>query len=103
LKIAVARILCDGKRTRTRSFTEPLSHYLFDDRFGRPGKVEALVKYTRANFLTPMPHAASFAALNATLEQRCRDLPEGRGDDPVVTLSFRLGQNGNNSSHEPYT
>jgi transposase len=68
LKIAVARILGDGKRTRTRSFTELLSHYLFDDRFGRPGKgndkgkVEALVKYTRANFLTPMPHAASFAA-----------------------------------------
>ena len=63
LKIAVARILGDGKRTRTRAFTELLSHYLFDDRFGRPGKgndkgkVEALVKYTRANFLTPMPHA----------------------------------------------
>ena len=40
LKIAVARILGDGKRTRTRAFTELLSHYLFDDRFGRPGKGE---------------------------------------------------------------
>ena len=37
-KIAVARILGDGKRQRTRVFTELQSHYLFQDRFGRPGK-----------------------------------------------------------------
>jgi transposase len=37
-KIAVARILGDGKRQRTRAFTELQSHYLFEDRFGRPGK-----------------------------------------------------------------
>ena len=78
LKIAVARILADGKRQRTRAFTELVSHYLFQERFGRPGKgndkgkVEALVKYSRANFLTPVPHAASFDALNTTLEERCR-------------------------------
>lgn len=57
LKIAVSRILGDGKRQRTRAFTELVSHYLFQERFGRPGKgndkgkVEALVKYSRANFL----------------------------------------------------
>src|ERR1700732_1243728 len=57
LKIAVARILGDGKRQCTRAFTELVSHYLFQERFGRPGKgndkgkVEALVKYSRANFL----------------------------------------------------
>jgi hypothetical protein len=74
----VARTLGDGKRQRTRAFTELISHYLFQDRFGRPGKdndkgkVEALVKYSRANFLTPVPHAASFEALNAMLEERCR-------------------------------
>lgn len=96
LKIAVARILGDGKRTRTRSFTELLSHYLFDDRFGRPGKgndkgkVEALVKYTRANFLTPMPHAASFAALNATLEQRCRDRQTEHAGRHAETIAVRL-------------
>ena len=28
----------DGRRKRTRAFTELRSHYLFDDRFGRPGK-----------------------------------------------------------------
>ena len=37
-KRAVARILGDGKRQRTRVFTELQSHYLFEDRFGRPGK-----------------------------------------------------------------
>ena len=37
-KLAVARILGDGKRQRTRIFSELQSHYLFGDRFGRPGK-----------------------------------------------------------------
>lgn len=37
-KIAVARILGDGERQRTRVFSELQSHYLFEDRFGRPGK-----------------------------------------------------------------
>ena len=37
-KLAVARILSDGKRQRTRVFMELQSHYLFEDRFGRPGK-----------------------------------------------------------------
>ena len=50
-KIAVARILGEGKRQRTRVFSELQSHYLFTDRFGRPGKgndkgkVEGLVGY----------------------------------------------------------
>ena len=37
-KLAVARILGDGRRQRTRVFNELQSHYLFADRFGRPGK-----------------------------------------------------------------
>ena len=37
-RLAVARILGDGRRRRTRVFSELQSHYLFDDRFGRPGK-----------------------------------------------------------------
>ena len=37
-RIAVARILGDGQRKRTRVFSELVSHYLFEDRFGRPGK-----------------------------------------------------------------
>ena len=52
-RIAVARILGDGKRQRTRVFSELRSHYLFEDRFGRPGKgndkgkVEGIVGYCR--------------------------------------------------------
>jgi len=77
-KIAVARILGDGRRQRTRVFSELQSHYLFEDRFGRPGKgndkgkVEGLVGYCRRNFLVPMPRFETFDALNAHLEACCR-------------------------------
>ena len=70
-RLAVARILGDGRRQRTRVFTELQSHYLFEDRFGRPGKgndkgkVEGMVGYTRRNFLVPIPSFDSFDALNA--------------------------------------
>ena len=76
-RLAVAKIMGDGRRQRTRVFSELVSHYLFEDRFGRPGKgndkgkVEALVGYARRNFLVPAPSFASFAALNAYLEERC--------------------------------
>ena len=77
-KLAVARILGDGRRQRTRTFSELQSHYLFADRFGRPGKgndkgkVEGLVGYARCNFLVPLPRATSFAELNARLLECCR-------------------------------
>ena len=76
-KLAVARILGDGRRKRTRVFSELVSHYLFEDRFGRPGKgndkgkVEGLVGYVRRNFLVPAPSYPSFDALNSYLEERC--------------------------------
>jgi transposase len=76
--LAVARILGDGTRQRTRAFGELQSHYLFLDRFGRPGKgndkgkVEGLIGYIRRNFLVPMPGATSFAALNEKLLDDCR-------------------------------
>ena len=77
-KIAVARILGDGRRVRTRVFSELQSHYLFKDRFGRPGKgndkgkVEGLVGFARRNFMVPVPAFADFAALNAYLLESCR-------------------------------
>lgn len=77
-RIAVARILGDGKRKRTRVFTELQSHYLFEDRFGRPGKgndkgkVEGLVGYARRNFLVPIPVFENFEALNVWLLDCCR-------------------------------
>ena len=81
--IAVARILGDGRRQRTRAFAELQSHYLFEDRFGRPGKgndkgkVEGLVGYARRNFFTPIPSFDSFDALNVYLEEQCH---KRRGD-----------------------
>ena len=76
-RLAVAKILGDGRRKRTRAFTELQSHYLFEDRFGRPskgndkGNVEGMVGYARRNYLVPIPRAESFAALNVHLEQKC--------------------------------
>ena len=76
-RLAVAKILGDGRRQRTRAFSELQSHYLFEDRFGRPGKgndkgkVEGMVGYVRRNFLVPVPSLDSFESLNAHLEQRC--------------------------------
>ena len=77
-RIAVARILGDGVRQRTQVFIELQSHYLFEDRFGRPGKgndkgkVEGLVGYARRNFMVPVPAFDSFEALNAHLFACCR-------------------------------
>ena len=96
LKIAVAKICGDGKRERTRAFTELVSHYLFADRFGRPGKgndkgkVEGLVKYARANFMTPIPEAASYDDLNAMLAARCRARQGDRAGRHTATIGERL-------------
>ena len=95
-KLAVARILGDGRRKRTRAFTELQSHYLFDDRFGRPGKgndkgkVEGLVGYVRRNFLVPIPSFESFEALNACLEQRCLERMERKLRGPTETIGQRM-------------
>jgi len=75
--LAVARILGDGSRQRTQAFTALQSHYLFADRFGRPGKgndkgkVEGLVGHTRRNVLVPKPVSADFGALNVMVLNRC--------------------------------
>ena len=95
-KIAVARILGDGKRQRTRVFSELQSHYLFLDRFGRPGKgndkgkVEGLVGLIRRNYLVPMPRAASHEALNAKLIDDCRDRFGDRLRGHAETIGERL-------------
>ena len=76
-RLAVARIVKDGERLRSHMFAELQSHYLFDDRFGRPGKgndkgkVEGLVGYARRNFMTPLPVADSFDTLNVRLLHAC--------------------------------
>ena len=75
--LAVARILGDGTRRRTQAFTHLQSHYLFRDRFGRPGKgndkgkVEALVKTARRRFMVPIPKVHELSVLNERLMARC--------------------------------
>ena len=94
--IAVAKICGDGKRERTRAFTELCSHYLFRDRFARPakgndkGKVEGLVKFARTNFMVPIPHAASFDDLNIMLADRCRARQGGHAGRHAETVGERL-------------
>ncbi|HEX6011132.1 MAG TPA: IS21 family transposase, partial [Geminicoccaceae bacterium] len=110
-KLAVGRILGDGKRQRTRAFAELQSHYLFLDRFGRPGKgndkglsallaslrgiglwpmVEGLVGYARRNFPVPVPAFASFAELNAHLERRCLERLDRRVRGHAESIGARL-------------
>ena len=77
-KLAVARILGDGTRQKTRAFSELQSHYLFAEKFGRPakgndkGKVEGLVGYARRNFMVPIPRVNSWEELNEQLLEQCR-------------------------------
>ena len=95
-KLAVARILGDGRRQRTRAFTELQSHYLFDDRFGRPakgndqGKVEGMVGYVRRNFLVPVPSFESFEALYAHLEGRCLERMDARLRGHAESIGQRM-------------
>ena len=73
------RILPDGTRQRTRSFSGLQSHCLFEDRYGRPGKgndkgnVEGVVGYARRNFMVPRPRFAIWDTFNAQLEEQCRN------------------------------
>jgi len=70
----VSKILPDGTRQRATLFNGFLSHYLFRDRYGRPGKgndkgaAEGLVGYSRRNFMVPIPRFATWEAFNAYLE-----------------------------------
>ena len=74
----VSKILPDGTRRRAALFSGFLSHYLFRDRYGRPGKgndkgaAEGLVGYARRNVMVPIPRFATWDAFNAHLEAQCR-------------------------------
>jgi transposase len=95
-KLAVAQILGDGTRMKTRAFTELQSHYLFAEKFGRPGKgndkgkVEGLVGYARRNFLVPVPRSGSWEELNARLLEQCARRRERklRGHDRTIGERF---------------
>ena len=79
-----------------RAVSPSQSHYLFRDRFGRPGKgndkgkVEGLVRYARRNFLVPLPVFESFEALNAYLVDCCRRRMAERLRGHDETIAQRL-------------
>ena len=95
-KLAVARILGDGTRTKTRAFSELQSHYLFAEKFGRPGKgndkgkVEGLVGYARRNFMVPIPRFADWDEFNAHLLAQCQKRRERklRGHEQTIGERF---------------
>ncbi len=97
-KRIVARIHGDGTRQRTQMFSGLVSHYLFEDRYGRPGrgndkgKVENLVGFARRNFLVPIPRASSFDELNARLAERCRKREGDRLRGKEGTIGERLNE-----------
>jgi transposase len=78
-RLAVAKILGDGTRQKTRAFSELQSHYLFAEKFGRPakgndkGKVEGIVGYARRNFMVPIPRVNSWEEWNERLLEQCRE------------------------------
>src|SRR6056297_1397651 len=94
----VSKILPDGTRLRATLFSGFLSHYLFRDRYGRPGKgndkgkVEGLVGLSRRNFMVPIPRFATWDAFNAYQEEQCRkrqaDVLRGRSE----TIGERLAR-----------
>ena len=99
-KLAVARILGDGMRIKTRAFTELQSHYLFAEKFGRPGKgndkgkVEGLVGYARRNFMVPIPRYVTWEEFNAHLLMECQKRRERklRGHQETIGERFEKDQ-----------
>ena len=95
-RLAVAKIVKGGQRLRSQMFGELQSHYLFDDRFGRPGKgndkgkVEGLVGFVRRNFMTPLPVAQSFDALNARFIDACTKRRQAILRGQTTTIAERM-------------
>ena len=75
----VAGILGARERKLTDGFLQRVSHYLFDPHFclvrraNEKGVVESMVRYTRSNFLVPVPEVRDLEELNEHLEARCRE------------------------------
>jgi hypothetical protein len=92
----VKEITGDGERKPTEEFSRLKSHYLFEVKFGRPGKgtdkgnVEGLVGYARRNFMVPVPHATNWEELNAQLTQRCRQRRERKLWGHAETIAERF-------------
>jgi transposase len=77
-KVAVAQITGAHRRKLTAAFARLVGHYLFQPHFCRirraneKGVVEGAVRYSRQNFLVPIPQVEDWAQLNAHLLACCR-------------------------------
>jgi hypothetical protein len=78
-RVMVAKVLQRHQRKLTDGFLQLQSHYLFKEHFcnvargNEKGVVESMVRYTRSNFMVPVPEVRSFDELNQILEGRCRE------------------------------
>ena len=77
-KVAVTQITGAHRRKLTAAFARLVGHYLFQPYFCRirraneKGVVEGAVKYSRLNFMVPVPQVADWVELNAHLLACCR-------------------------------
>jgi transposase len=77
-RIAITKILTHHKRKHTAEFKRLISHYLFEPHFcnvRRPnekGIVEGSVKYSRLNFMVPVPQVKDYDELNRLLRDCCQ-------------------------------
>ena len=77
-RIAVTKIFTNHKRKHTAEFKRLISHYLFEPHFcnvRRPnekGIVEGSVKYSRLNFMVPVPQVKDYDELNRLLRDCCQ-------------------------------
>jgi len=78
-KVLVSQVLGGGERKFTDGFLKLQSHFLFREHFCRvrraneKGVVEGVVKYTRLNFLVPVPQVSGLEELNRDLAEACRE------------------------------
>ena len=92
----IQRLQWRAERFRISRFIGRAPHYLFEAKFGRPGKgndkgmVEGLVGYARRDFLVPVPRAANWQELNVHLAGRCRKRRERRLWGPTETIAERF-------------
>ncbi len=77
-RIAITKILTHHKRKHATEFKRLISHYLFEPHFcnvRRPnekGIVEGSVKYSRLNFMVPVPQVKDYDELNRLLRDCCQ-------------------------------
>jgi transposase len=80
------------KRFENRTFVSFRSYYLFESHFCTPaagwekGQVEHGVKFSRENYLVPIPEAASFEEVNQLVLERCQQEDKRRVSRQPVTI-----------------